>query len=112
MYPLGIGRKSARTLFAVTVAFALQLAPAVFAQSSQPVQLECESLSTPLGMDVAKPSLSWKIRDSRHGARQTAYQVQVASNEGNLASGKADVWDSGRVESDNSIGVSYGGPAL
>jgi alpha-L-rhamnosidase len=63
-------------------------------------------------MDAAKPLLSWKIEDSRHGARQNAYQIQVASTQENLAGGKADVWDSGRVQSDNSVGVAYAGPAL
>jgi alpha-L-rhamnosidase len=82
------------------------------AQSAKPVKLECESLSTPLGMDTAKPQLSWKIQDSRSGARQTAYQVQVASKAELLLGGQGDVWDSGRVESDNSLGVTYGGPAL
>ena len=90
----------------------LLFAPMASAQSSKPVKLECESLTTPLGMDSEKPVLSWKIEDSRHSARQTAYQIQVASSEENLAGGKADVWDSGQVASDNSIGVWYAGPAL
>jgi alpha-L-rhamnosidase len=82
------------------------------AQSTKPVKLQCESLFTPLGMDVKKPVLSWKIEDSRPGARQTAYQIQVASTAESLARGKADVWDSGRVESENSRSVPYGGAAL
>jgi alpha-L-rhamnosidase len=82
------------------------------AQSAKPVKLECESLITPLGMDTAKPQLSWKIQDSRSGARQTAYQIQVASKAELLSGGKGDVWDSGRVESTNSQGVIYGGPAF
>jgi alpha-L-rhamnosidase len=82
------------------------------AQTAKPVNLECESLTTPLGMDAAKPRLAWKIQDSRPGARQTAYEIQVASKAEMLAGGKGDVWDSGRVESSDSLGVPYGGPAL
>jgi alpha-L-rhamnosidase len=82
------------------------------AQTAKPVKLECESLITPLGMDAAKPQLSWKIQDSRPGARQTAYEIQVASKVEALVGGKGDVWDSGRVESSDSLGVLYGGPAL
>src|SRR5580704_16904705 len=82
------------------------------AQTAKPVNLECESLITPLGMDAAKPQLSWKIQDSRPGARQTAYEIQVAAKAETLASGKGDVWDSGRVESSESLGVPYGGPAM
>ena len=94
------------------VAIILLFAMTAFAQSPKPVKLECESLSTPLGMDAAKPLLSWKIQDARSGARQTAYQIQVASTAELLASGKGNVWDSGRVASDNSVGVPYGGPEL
>jgi alpha-L-rhamnosidase len=90
----------------------LLLAGSAFAQSAKPVKLECESLITPLGMDTAKPQLSWKTQDTRSGARQTAYQIQVASKAEVLIGGKGDVWDSGRVESSNSQGVSYGGPAF
>jgi alpha-L-rhamnosidase len=78
----------------------------------KPVSLECESLTTPLGMDVQKPLLSWKLQDPRDGAKQTAYEIQVGSREALLLDGKPDVWDSGRVQSDDSIGVAYEGPAL
>jgi alpha-L-rhamnosidase len=96
----------------MTAASFLLFAWSAAAQSAKPVKLECESLITPLGMDAAKPRLSWKIQDSRSGARQTAYQIQVASKVELLAGSKGDVWDSGRLESNNSLGVTYGGPAL
>ncbi len=99
-------------LLRASVACVLLVAPIASAQSPKIVKLECEGLSTPLGMDTAKPLLSWKIQDSRAGARQTAYEIQVASTGKILSTGKADVWDSGRVESDNSTPVQYGGPAL
>jgi alpha-L-rhamnosidase len=95
-----------------TAACVLLFAWSAAAQSAKPVKLECESLITPLGMDTAKPQLSWKMQDTRSGARQTAYQIQVASRAELLAGGKGDVWDSGRVESSNSQGVIYGGLAF
>jgi alpha-L-rhamnosidase len=79
---------------------------------SKPTQLKCDSLVNPLGIDSKAPVLSWQLRDERYGARQTAYEIQVASSSVILGAGKADVWDSGRVESDQSAGVSYAGPAL
>ena len=39
----------------------------------------CEYLTDPLGIDVGKPRLSWVILSACRGARQTAYQVLVAS---------------------------------
>ena len=74
--------------------------------------LRCEYLSNPLGIDIARPRLSWELRDTRRGARQTAYQVQVASDEATLLGGTADLWDSGRIGSDNTAHVAYGGTLL
>jgi alpha-L-rhamnosidase len=82
------------------------------AQSDKPAKLECESLSTPIGMDARDPLLSWKLEDSRPGARQTAYEIQVASSTSSLETRKPDIWDSGRTESSSSVGVPYKGPAL
>src|SRR5882724_8407016 len=82
------------------------------AQSSKLVKLECESLITPLGMDAKTPVLSWKLQDTTAGAKQTAYEIQVASSSGQLEAGKPDIWDSKRIESGDSIGAGYGGPAL
>ena len=80
--------------------------------SSRPVQLKCDALVNPLGIDSKAPMLSWQLRDDRFGARQTAYEIQVASSPALLNEGKPDVWGSGRVESDQSAGVSYAGPVL
>jgi alpha-L-rhamnosidase len=96
----------------LAAAISLALTPQVWAQSAKPVRLQCESLSTPLGVDASQPLLSWQMQDSRSGARQTAYQILVASSSANLAAGKADIWDSGRVTSAESTGIPYHGPAL
>ena len=77
-----------------------------------PRDLQCESLKEPLGLDVAHPRLSWKLTDSRNGAKQTAYEIQVASSAEKVAANKADVWDSGKVASSASVNVPYGGPEL
>jgi alpha-L-rhamnosidase len=75
-----------------------------------PRQLLCESMENPLGIDIAHPLLSWQLQDTRRGARQTAYQIRVASSAAALAGG--DVWDSGLVNSAQSVNVAYAGPAL
>ena len=63
-----------------------------------PVELRVDDLATPIGIDDPAPRLSWQLSDSSQGARQTSYQVMVASSMELLAQGKADIWDSGRVE--------------
>src|SRR5271157_2905709 len=82
------------------------------AQALSPAALRVDEMSTPLGIDDTQPRFSWQLRDSREGARQTAYQLLVATQPELLAAGKADVWDSGRVASGQSVEVQYAGPAI
>jgi alpha-L-rhamnosidase len=77
-----------------------------------PVNLRCEFLVDPRGIDEPRPRWSWERRADRRGERQTAYQILVASGSDDLAGGAADLWDSGRVESDRSAHVEYEGRAL
>jgi alpha-L-rhamnosidase len=74
--------------------------------------LRCEYLSNPLGVDAAKPRLSWTIEASRRGWRQSAYRVEVASSAQLLKQDKADLWNSGQVRSTQTLGIRYAGKAL
>lgn len=74
--------------------------------------LRCEYLVDPLGIDESKPRLSWVIETLRRGARQAAWRVRVASSAQALAAGKADLWDSGRVEDDRTLQIVYAGVPL
>ena len=80
--------------------------------SVQVIDLKCEYLTNPLGLDVRQPRLSWRLVTSRRGARQTAYQVRVGSDLQALLTGKIDLWDSGQVTSDQSIHQVYQGKPL
>ncbi len=72
----------------------------------------CEYLNNPLGIDVSRPRLSWILASSHRGEVQSAYRVLVASSLGRLAKDQGDLWDSGKVPSDQSIQVEYGGKPL
>lgn len=74
--------------------------------------LRCEYRHNPLGIGVTQPRLSWEMHDARRGAKQTAYQVLVASTPEKLAAQVGDLWDSGRVASDQSTQVVYAGKPL
>lgn len=76
------------------------------------VDLRCEYLSDPLGMDVAKPRLSWKMKKPINGVRQTAYRILVASGDELLSNDAPDLWDSGKIEADQSIQICYEGKPL
>src|SRR5215469_13145526 len=77
-----------------------------------PVELRVDNLKNPLGIDDTAPRFSWQLRDSAPGARQTAYEVKVASTAAQLTQGKAQAWTSGRVDSSQSMNIVYKGPAL
>ena len=75
--------------------------------------LRCEYRSNPQGIDETLPRLSWQLdADGARGARQTAYQVLVASSAALLKRGTGDLWDSGKVASDASVHVAYAGKPL
>lgn len=72
----------------------------------------CEYLVNPLGLDIANPRLSWALESDQRASRQSAYQLLLASSPELLAADHADLWDSGKVSSDQSHGIRYAGRAL
>jgi alpha-L-rhamnosidase len=79
-----------------------------------PGNLRTESLSNPVGVDVRQPRFSWQLTapTDSHDQRQTAYRVIVASSRDKLGSDAADLWDSGKVASDESLLIGYAGKPL
>lgn len=75
------------------------------------VQLQCEHLVNPLGVDVTNPRLSWKLDDPRKGALQTAFQVIVGTDSSSVFHDAGNIWNSGKLQSD-SILIVYKGPKL
>lgn len=74
--------------------------------------LRCEYLVNPLGIDVAKPRLSWELQSDTNGQKQTAYQIQAASSLAGLQRGRADLWDSGQIDSNATCHIEYKGKPL
>ncbi|MFZ5429915.1 MAG: glycoside hydrolase family 78 protein [Bacteroidota bacterium] len=74
--------------------------------------LQCESQVNPLGIDREKPLLQWKLKDDRRGAAQTAWQVLAATSAELLNKDTGDLWDSGKVDSDQSVHLEYSGKPL
>ena len=99
--------KTLASLFACTSALVLTVHAAL-----SPEGLTCEYTIDPLGVDVASPRLFWKLQSDERGQRQSAYQILVASSTSLLAQDQGDLWDSGKVASDNSIQIAYSGKPL
>lgn len=71
-----------------------------------------EAVTNPLATDVANPRLSWTFSSTQQGDAPSAIQVQVATTEKNLADGKADLWDSGKIAGGDMHGAIYAGRDL
>ncbi|MCH5306602.1 MAG: family 78 glycoside hydrolase catalytic domain [Prevotella sp.] len=67
--------------------------------------LRVENLEKPLGIDTAEPRFSWIILSDKQNVKQTAYQIIVTTDKG-------EVWNSGKVESDQQLWVRYSGQLL
>ncbi len=75
-------------------------------------QMRCEYLDNPLGIDTPQPRLSWVLESRQRAEKQTAYEIVAASSEALLKAGNSDLWDTGRVASDQTLDVVYAGKAL
>lgn len=83
--------------------------------SVEVVNLRCEYLPAPLGLDMASPRLGWQLRAKQtnaRGQRQTRFQVLVASSVELLRRDQADQWNSGVVPSTESVNIVYEGKPL
>jgi len=77
-----------------------------------PVGLKCESKNNPLGIDAKNPRLSWNFSSVQRNQGQIAYQILVASNKKILSQNNDDLWNSGKINSDQYIGIKYSGNPL
>ena len=92
------------------ILFAL-LCSALFAQaaltagSSEPIRvaaLYCDHAVNPPAIDNRTPVLGWILKSDRRGARQAAYRILVSRSPETVRHGTGDLWDSGKMNSDNS----------
>ncbi|MBN1344413.1 MAG: family 78 glycoside hydrolase catalytic domain [Phycisphaerae bacterium] len=89
------------------------LTPAITGTSDMTLDhLRCEYMTNPLGIDVTPPRLSWTLTSNQRGQIQTAYQILVATSPDLLAKDRADLWDSGKVASKESLNIAYAGKPL
>ena len=79
-----------------------------------PTNLRCEYLMNPAVIDVLNPRLSWvNIAEvGERGQLQTAWEIRVAGTKERLLNDKADIWESGKVISSQSMNVHYAGKPL
>ena len=76
--------------------------------------LRCEYRANPEGIGELHPRLGWILQAEAgaRGVRQTAYQIIVATSPELLAQGTGDLWDTGKVNSDQMQQIVYAGRPL
>ncbi len=77
-----------------------------------PLHLRCEYRKNPLGIETEVPRFAWNLQHPKKSQKQLAYQIIVSDQKEDLENETAPVWDSGRVESDNTVNIEYAGSPL
>lgn len=78
---------------------------------SRPVDLRCEHMFSPLGIDAPNPRLTWRLNGGTRGARQMAYRILVGSDSIKVEAGEGEIWDTGKVGDEERL-IRYNGTAL
>ncbi|WP_200979964.1 family 78 glycoside hydrolase catalytic domain [Echinicola sp. 20G] len=81
------------------------------AQTLEFSDLTCNSQTNPICIDTA-PSFTWVMNAPGYGREQTAYEILVASNKELLNDDHGDLWSSGKILSNKSVGITYDGGNL
>jgi alpha-L-rhamnosidase len=72
------------------------------------MHLRVEAMKNPMGMDIEKPGFSWYLSAAGRGIKQTAYALKVFADKNR----GRKVWDTGKIQSEQSIDIQYDGEAL
>jgi len=90
----------------------LTLTPSFVYGKSKIIKPVCEYQSNPMGIDISTPRLSWQIISEGENIKQTAYELRASGSVKGLTKKDELIWNSGKVESDQSVNVSYNGAPL
>lgn len=75
-------------------------------------ELRVELRENPVGVGTDHPRFMWQIESEKPDVMQEAYRIQVAASKDDLEKGKNLLWDSGFVDSDTSLFITYNGSQL
>ena len=99
--------------FSLIFVIALMFVSCETDKKSNPIdKLTVEYLTNPEGIDTEKPRLSWQLSSNERGFKQQAYRIIVSSSLDLLKKDSGDIWDSGKVPSNETVNIPYGGSEL
>src|SRR5438876_7134941 len=76
------------------------------------INLRCENLVNPLGIEQAQPRISWQLQSTTRNVFQASYRILVSDDAAKLAANIGTMWDSKQVTSDQNLWVPYAGKPL
>ncbi|MDR6785228.1 alpha-L-rhamnosidase [Pedobacter africanus] len=79
---------------------------------TEPVNLTCNHKKSPLGVETDRLEFNWNISADQQSFQQRAWQLQVFSSLNAVLLGKADLWDSQKMNAGTGMSAVYGGKLL
>lgn len=74
--------------------------------------LTCNFKEQPVGIDSPAPLLGWQIKSTDKNIMQSAFHIIVAENQEDIKNYIGTTWDSGKLDSEQSINIQYNGKEL
>jgi len=71
--------------------------------------VKVEYLTNPVGIDKKNPGMSWELNSRNRNVIQEAYQIIVSSSVEKLNKNDGDMWNTGKVNSNKTINITYNG---
>ncbi len=75
-------------------------------------KLKVEYMENPVGIDIPDPRFSWISVSEKRGCSQSACHIEVAKKAEDLVNDGPKVWDTGKIQSSNSVNIVYEGEPL
>lgn len=82
----------------------------IIAGIGKPVDLRCEYIIEPIGIDIPMPRFTWHV-SSKSKFTQYKYKIDIATTKQLLSDNKADAWQSGFIDSKDNFAI-YKGSSL
>jgi alpha-L-rhamnosidase len=84
----------------------------VFAAELKLKDLKTNYKTNPIGLDVSLVRFGWKLESAVAETMQKSYEIRISTNENDILKGNNLIWATGKIESDQSVNVTYTGPAF
>lgn len=91
---------------------ALYVSPAPTVAALMPVELTCEYLRNPLGIDTSQPRFAWQFKSTDRDQVQTGYEIVISDRYAEIRQKKGTMWSPGKTGSEKSSQIVYEGLTL